>query len=181
MKTRSLLIIFAIASTWGAMAQNKNTTVLKEEKQFHLYKIYSHKGRVNASSNVWLICKYDQSRKNYKSLTLYVEHLLNPGPGTPQYYIFNDTTFLTKIPINGKVRLKYTLIDKYLERKNFNDNNILEDKGLRPLYETTVKFNGKKSEDKALKAKVKLKFIDRDKAQHYILYQNPIRDKDSKK
>lgn len=175
MKTRILFIIFAIASTWGAMAQNKNTTDLKKEKQFHLYKIYSHKGKVHASSNVWLICKYDQSRKNYKSLNLVVNHNLNPGPGTPQYYIWNDTTFLTPIPINGKACLKYTLVDRNLERKNYNDDNILEDKGLRPLYEITVKFNGKKSEDKALKAKVKLKFIDRDKARHYILYQNPIR------
>ncbi len=177
MKTKILLIIFAIASTWGAMAQIKggiDQRILEQDRlykiyahrehnQYHLYKIYSHKGRVNASSEVWLTCYYDLSKKNYEAINLIVKHFLNPGPGTPQYYIWNDTTFLTKIPINGKIRLKYSLMDKHLERKRVNDDNILEDKGLWPVYETTVKFNGKKSEKKALKAKVKLKFVDRNK------------------
>ncbi len=162
---RILLIIFAIISIGEAMAQISNSDK-REQNQFHVYKIYSHKGRVNASSDVWLICNLDSTQKYYTSFTLFPKHNLNPGPGTPQYYVWDDTTFVTTIPIDGKIRLKYSIMNKNMKRQRYNDDNILEDKGLWPVFETTVKFNGKKPKDKALKAKVKLRFVDRNNIPH---------------
>lgn len=160
MKTRIfLLLVFALIRFGDVMAQDRQD-ILKGRKRncFNICKIYTRHGKINVSSDVWLTCFMDQSEKNYYAFNVVVIHRLNPGPGTPQYFWCNDTTFMKTIPVTGKARLQYTTTFKNIERQHYSDDNILADKGLYPVYETTVKFNGKKKKEKALKAKVKLRF-----------------------
>ena len=96
----------------------------------------------------------------------------NPSPGTKSRFDFHkNKVFKTQLPVNGKKRFKMLAIDTshhegkvHGEPENYN---LLEKEGKYLAVKVSAKFNGKKDDgidcSKALKVKMKIRLVDRDK------------------
>mgnify|MGYP006956064853 FL=1 len=128
--------------------------------------------RYSARCRVCLTGKYDDSKKNFTKFALFVAYSYNPSPGTKRRFdFFKEKIFETSLPVNGKKRFKMLATDTsphegkvHGEPENYN---LLEKEGKFFAVKVIAKFNGKKDDgidcSKALKVKMKIKLVDRDK------------------
>lgn len=116
--------------------------------------------------------KYDDSKKNFTEFANFVAYSYNPSPGTKRRFdFFEEKVFKTPLPVNGKKRFKMLATDtSHHEGKvheESEDYNLLEKEGKFLAVRASAKFNGKKDDgigcSKALKVKMKIRLVDRDK------------------
>ena len=128
--------------------------------------------RYAARCRVCLTGKFDDNKKNFTEFALFVAYSYNPSPGTKRRFdFFEEKVFKTPLPVNGKKRFKMLAIDTshhegkvHGEPENYN---LLEKEGKYLAVKVSAKFNGKKDDgidcSKALKVKMKIRLVDRDK------------------
>ena len=116
--------------------------------------------------------KYDDSKKNVTEFAHFVAYSYNPSPGTKRRFdFFEEKVFKTPLPANGKKCFKELAIDTSHHERNVHgeseDYNLLEKEGKFLAVRASTKFNGKKDDgigcSKALKVKMKIRLVDRDK------------------
>ena len=128
--------------------------------------------RYAARCRVCLTGKFDDNKKNFTEFALFVAYSYNPSPGTKSRFDFHkNKVFKTQLPVNGKKRFKMLATDtRHHEGKVHEgpeDLNMLEKEGKHLAVKASAKFNGKKDDgigcSKALKVKMKIRLVDRDK------------------
>lgn len=116
--------------------------------------------------------KYDDSKKNFTEFAHFVAYSYNPSPGTKRRFdFFEEKVFKTPLPVNGKKRFKMLATDTRRHEGKVHegpeDLNMLEKEGKHLAVKASAKFNGKKDDgigcSKALKVKMKIRLVDRDK------------------